>query len=138
MNKVILIGRVGNDPEVKEVGSSKVCKFSLATSETYTKDGQKVTDTDWHNIVFWGKQCDTIQKYVHKGDLFCVTGKSKTRKYEDKNGVAHWATEIICNEFEFVQGKKDAEKSEDKQGVYQKSGDVEADIRSGKFENEPF
>ena len=107
MNRVILIGRVGNTPEVKTVGSSKVCKFSLATSETYVKDGQKITDTDWHNVVFWGKQCDTIEKYVHKGDLFCVTGKSKTRKYEDKSGVAHWATEIVCNEFEFVQGKKD-------------------------------
>jgi len=107
MNKHILIGRVGGDPVIKEVGQSTVCKFSLATSEIYTKNGEKITETEWHNLVFWGKQCDILQKWVHKGDLLSVTGKVKTRKYNDNNGVTHYATEVICNEFEFISsGKK--------------------------------
>jgi single-strand DNA-binding protein len=110
MNKLVLIGRVGGDPVIKEVGQSTVCKFSLATSESYTKNGEKVTETEWHNLVFWGKQCEVLQKWVHKGDLFSATGKVKTRKYEDKEGVTHYATEVICNEFEFISsGKKQDE-----------------------------
>lgn len=107
MNKIILIGRLGNDPELRSVGNSQVCKFTIATSETYIKDGERITDTEWHSCIFWGKQAEIIHKYVHKGDLFSVTGKVKTRKYDDKSGVTHWATEIICNEFEFLQGKKE-------------------------------
>jgi single-strand DNA-binding protein len=108
MNKVILMGRTGSDPEVKEVGENKVCKFSLATSESYKKNGEKVTDTTWHNLIFWGKQCDILKQYVHKGDQLLIEGKIVIRKYDDKSGVTHWATEIVCDKFEFIGSKKES------------------------------
>lgn len=123
MNKVILLGRLGSDPEVREIGQSKVCKFSLATSESYKKDGEKITDTTWHNIIFWGKQCDILKQYVHRGDMLMVEGKIVIRKYDDREGVTHWATEIVCNSFEFVGSKKE-EKPDNNEGQFQKAGKV--------------
>ena len=117
MNKVILKGNVGQDPEVKTFENGKVCKFSLATSESYkNKSGEKITNTTWHNLVFWGILCDTIGKYVHKGDQLLVEGKIVIRNYEDKSGITHWATEIVCNSFEFCSSAKEAKepKSESK------------------------
>ena len=112
MNRITLLGRVGKDPEVKEVGQNKVCKFSLATSESYKKDGEKVTETEWHNLVFWGKRCDVLKEWVHKGDQLLVQGKVKTRSYEDKEGVNHYITEVICDDFEFISSTKKDEKPE--------------------------
>jgi len=98
VNKVILLGNVGKDPEVKEVGSNSVAKFSLATNETYTnKSGEKVKNTEWHNIVFWGKVAEIIGKYVKKGDMLYVEGKIETRKHEDK-----YYTNIKGDKFSFV------------------------------------
>lgn len=110
MNRVTLLGRTGSDPEVKEFNSNKVAKFSLATSETFKKNDEKVTETTWHNLVFWGKQCDILKEYVHKGDQLLVEGKIQVRQYDDKNGVKHWATEIVCDRFELIGGKPKAEK----------------------------
>ena len=126
MNHVFLMGRVGQDPEVKEVAQTQVCKFSLATSESYKKNGEKVTDTTWHNLVFWGKQCDILKRYVHKGDQLLVEGKIVIRKYDDKNGVTHWATEIICDKFEFIGGKKESESVQDNQGEWRGKKEVKA------------
>jgi len=109
MNRVTLLGRVGGDPEVKEFNSNKVAKFSLATSETFKKNDEKVTETTWHNLVFWGKQCDVLKQYVHKGDQLLVEGKIQVRQYDDKDGVKHWATEIVCDRFELLGGKQKAE-----------------------------
>jgi len=106
MNRVTLLGFTGKDPEVKELKETKVAKFSLATSESYKKDGEKVTETTWHNLVFWGKQCDILKSYVHKGDQLLVEGKIQTRQYKDKEDVTHWTTEIICDRFELL-GKKE-------------------------------
>jgi len=108
MNKVILKGNVGEDPKVKKFDNGQVCKFSLATSESYTKDGEKITNTEWHNVVFWGKIVDIIEKYVHKGDQLLVEGKNTTRSY-DKNGVTHYATEVVCHSFEFCGTKERVE-----------------------------
>jgi single-strand DNA-binding protein len=118
MNKVILMGRTGSDPEVKQVGDSQVAKFSLATSESYKKNGEKITDTTWHNIVLWGKQCDILKQYVHKGDQLLLEGKIVIRKYDDKQGVTHWATEIVCDRFEFIGDKKE-EKPDNNEGKWQ-------------------
>ena len=125
MNRVTLLGRVGGDPEVKEFTDNKVCKFSLATSESYKKNGEKVTETTWHNLVFWGKQCDILKQYVHKGDQLLVEGKIVIRKYDDKNGVTHWATEIICDKFEFIAGGK-KEAPENKEGQWQGKKEVKS------------
>jgi single-strand DNA-binding protein len=107
MNKILLIGHVGKDPEVKTFDWGKVAKFSLATTESYkNKKGEKITETEWHNCVFKGKVCDIIEQYVHKGDKIHVQGKIKTHSYEDKNQVTHWATEVICDDLEFIESKK--------------------------------
>ena len=105
MNRVTLLGRVGSDPEVKTFDWGKVAKFSLATSETRKKNNEKVTETTWHNIVFFGASCDVLEKYVHKGDQILVEGKIVVRSYE-KQGTTHWATEIVCDSFEFCGSPK--------------------------------
>ena len=97
VNRVQLIGRVGKDPDVKEVGNTKVAQFSLATSERgYTKqDGTEVPEkTYWHNIVLWGKKAEVAEKYIHKGDLVFVEGRITYREWEDNNGK-HYRTEIV-------------------------------------------
>jgi single-strand DNA-binding protein len=106
MNRVTLIGHVGGVPEIKELTNTKVAKFSLATSESYKKDGEKITETTWHNLIFWGKQCDTIREYVTKGSQLAVEGRIQVRQYKDKAEVTHWATEIVCDKFELL-GKKE-------------------------------
>jgi len=117
MNYTILKGNIGNDPAVKTFEWGKVAKFSLATSEKYTnKKGEIVTETDWHNCVFRGKQAETIEKYVHKGDQLLVIGKLKYRNYDDKEGRTIYITEIIGDRFEFCGN---ANKSENKEGQYQ-------------------
>lgn len=108
MNRVTLLGRVGQSPEIKELANIKVAKFSLATSESYKKNGEKVTETTWHNLVFFGKQCDVIKTYVNKGDQLLVEGKIVVRKYDDKQGVTHWTTEIVCDRFELLSNKPEA------------------------------
>lgn len=109
MNKVILIGRVGQEPESKSVGDSTVTKFSLATSESYkNKSGEKVEDTTWHNIEIWGKLAEVADKYVKKGDKLMVEGKIKVDQYEDKDGVKKTATKIRVESMEMLGGKQDS------------------------------
>ena len=112
----------------------KVAKFSLATSETYkNKAGEKVTETDWHNIVFWGPVVDVIQKHVHKGDQVAGTGKIKYRSYE-KEGVTKYITEINCDSFEFCGGKpRESEPAQtpapsNMEGQFQKGGKPITDV----------
>lgn len=99
-NRVQLIGRVGQDPEIINLESGKkVAKFSLATNENFTNTkGEKVENTDWHNIVAWGKTAEIIEKFVNKGKEIAVDGKISTRSWEDKDGNKRYITEIICSE----------------------------------------
>lgn len=90
LNKVILIGRVGKEPESKQAGNSTVCKFSLATSEKY-KGEEK---TEWHNIELWGKPAEFASQYLNKGDLACVEGKIQTDKWRDQSGNDKYTTKI--------------------------------------------
>jgi len=108
-NKVQLIGNLGQNPEVKELnGGKKVAKFSLATNETYrNKAGEKVTDTQWHNLVAWGKNADIIEKYLKKGSEVAVEGKLLNRNYTDKEGVKRYVTEIQVSDLLMLGGKKD-------------------------------
>ena len=98
VNKVILVGRMGKDPEVRYTSSgAAVAGFSLATDESYKdKSGEKVKKTEWHNIVVWGKAVESfVQPYLHKGDMIYVEGKLQTRSWEDKkNGGTRYTTEI--------------------------------------------
>jgi len=108
-NKVQLIGNLGQAPEVKELnGGKKVAKFSLATNETYkNKAGEKVTDTQWHNLVAWGKTAEIIEKYLKKGSEVAIEGKLLNRNYTDKEGVKRYVTEIQVSDLLMLGGKKD-------------------------------
>lgn len=99
-NKVQLIGHVGNTPEIMNLESGKkLAKFTIATNESYKNSkGEKVTDTQWHNVVAWGKVADLIENYVPKGKEIGIEGKITSRSYEDKEGVKRYITEIVCNE----------------------------------------
>ncbi len=99
-NKVQLIGNLGVAPEVKTVsGGKKMARFSMATNETYRNaKGEKVTETQWHNIVAWGKVAELAEKYLDKGSEVVIEGKLITRNYTDKDGVKKYITEIQLNE----------------------------------------
>lgn len=113
MNKAILIGRLGQDPELKysQTGSA-ICNFSLATSERWkNKSGEQQEKTEWHRCVCFGKQAEVIQKYVRKGDQFCVEGKVEYQKYE-KDGIERYSTQINVRNFEFISGGKREENTD--------------------------
>jgi len=99
-NKVQLIGNLGNTPEIITLESGKkFAKFSLATNENYKNaKGEKVTDTQWHNIVAWNKTAEIIEKYLEKGNEVAIEGKLTSRSYETKEGDKRYVTEIVCNE----------------------------------------
>ncbi len=99
-NKVQLIGNLGQEPEIINLESGrKLAKFSLATNDHYyNKQGDKVTDTQWHNIIAWGKTADIIEKYVNKGQEVAIQGKLTSRSYDDSEGSKRYITEIVCSE----------------------------------------
>jgi single-strand DNA-binding protein len=99
-NKVQLIGNVGNEPEITNLESGKkVAKFSIATNESYKdSNGEKVTNTQWHNIVAWGKIADIVEKYVGKGKEVALEGKLTSRSYETKEGEKRYVTEVVVDE----------------------------------------
>ena len=99
-NKVQLIGNLGQDPEIITLESGKkLARFSLATNESYKNaEGEKITQTDWHNLVAWNKTADIIEKYVSKGKEIAIEGKLTSRSYEDKEGQKRYVTEVIVNE----------------------------------------
>jgi single-strand DNA-binding protein len=99
-NKVQLIGHVGNDPEIKTFdGGKKLAKLNVATNESYKNDkGEKVEETQWHNLVAWGKTAEIIEKYVVKGKEIAIEGKLTHKSYEDKNGEKRYVTEVVIDE----------------------------------------
>ncbi len=111
VNKVIVVGRLGNDPEVKAVNGNTVCRLSVATSESWTKDGQKHEKTEWHRVVIWGKLAEVCGKHLSKGRQVYLEGKLQTRSW-DKDGQKHYATEIIANTVQFL-GSAGESKSSD-------------------------
>lgn len=110
VNRVFLIGRVGQDPEVIHLDSgATVAKLSLATNETYkNKQGEKVEDTTWHNIVAWRGIAEVIEKYVKKGDQVYFDGKIKNRSWTDKDGNKKWTTEVVVDNIELLGGKRES------------------------------
>ena len=109
VNKVILVGRLGKDPEVRNLENNVVvANFPMATDEFYyDKNGEKVTKTEWHNISVWRRQAEVAQKYLVKGSLIYLEGKIRTRSYEDKDGVKKYITEIVADSFSMLDKKKD-------------------------------
>jgi len=109
LNKVTLIGNLGNDPNVQTLeGNIKVAKFSLATTENYKdSNGQNQSSTDWHNIVMWRGLAELAEKYFHKGSLVYIEGKIKSRSYDDKDGQKKYVTEIVAEELILLDKKTD-------------------------------
>ncbi len=99
VNKVILVGNTGQDPEVRHLeGGVSVANFNLATSETYKdKNGEKVTQTEWHRIVLWRGLAEIAEKFVKKGQLLYIEGRLRTRSWDDKEGVKRYTTEVFAD-----------------------------------------
>lgn len=104
VNKVILIGNLGSDPEVKHMeNGSVVANVSIATSRSYkNKAGEKVDDTEWHRVVFWGKLAEIVESYLRKGKTVYVEGRLTTRKWNDKDGVERYTTEIVAEQMNML------------------------------------
>jgi len=107
-NSVQLIGNLGVNPEVKEVSNgNKMARFSLATSETFkNQKGEKVTETQWHNLIIWGSLADVAEKYLKKGSRIAVEGKLENNSFEGKDGVKKFYTQIKVNDFVMLDGKE--------------------------------
>ena len=118
VNRVILIGRLGKDPETSYLPSGQsVTKFSLATSRSYKdKTGEKKEDTDWHNIVAWGKTGEICQKYLTKGGQLYLEGRIQNRNWEDKEGKKHYATDIVAENITLLGSKGDGSSERQSQG----------------------
>lgn len=104
VNKVMLIGYVGHDPEVRYFeGGGCVARIGLATNEFFqNREGERQEHTEWHTLVFWNRQAETIEKYVHKGDRLYVEGSLRTRRWEDKDKSIRYFTEIMVGTFRFL------------------------------------
>ncbi|HPA36520.1 MAG TPA: single-stranded DNA-binding protein [Chitinophagales bacterium] len=108
VNKVILIGRLGKDPEVRKINpTTTVCNFPLATNESYKKeDGTYVEQTEWHNIVMWRGVAERAERILKKGNTIYVEGKLKTRSWEDKEGNKRYTTEIVVENFQLLEKRE--------------------------------
>ena len=106
-NSVRLVGNLGMDPEVKTFDTNKkLARLSIATNDSYKNDkGERVTDTQWHNLVFWGAQAKLAEDLLKKGDEVAIEGKISNRSYVDKDGVKRYTNEIVVNEFLKITGK---------------------------------
>jgi single-strand DNA-binding protein len=108
VNKVILIGNLGQDPEVKYMpNGNAVANITVATSESW-KDkntGEQVDKTEWHRVVFFRRLAEIVGEYLKKGSKIYIEGKLQTRKWQDKNGADHWTTEIIANEMQMLDSR---------------------------------
>jgi single-strand DNA-binding protein len=104
VNKVILVGRLGRDPETRYTGGGQaVANFSLATDESYKdKNGERQKRTEWHKIVVWGKQAEIAQQYLKKGSLIFIEGRIQSREWQDKEGQKRTSFEIVANNFRML------------------------------------
>lgn len=109
-NKVSLIGNLGHDPEVREVAQGrKVARLSVATNDTYRNaSGEKVTDTQWHTVVAWGRTADAVSKVLRKGSPIALEGRLVHRSYETKDGSKRYVTEVVMNDFQLLPSKGEA------------------------------
>ena len=109
VNKVILVGRLGRDPETRYTGGGQaVANFSVATDETYKdKAGERQKRTEWHKIVVWGKQAEIAQQYLKKGSLIFIEGRIQSREWQDKEGQKRTSFEIVASNFRMLGGRGD-------------------------------
>ncbi|PCJ80794.1 MAG: single-stranded DNA-binding protein [Bacteroidetes bacterium] len=130
INKVILVGHLGKDPEIRYTPNEiAVCSISIATSESY-KDkvsGERKTTTEWHNIVLWRGLAETSEKYLRKGSQVYIEGKLKTRKWVDKEGITRYSTEIVADVMQMLDRKSEGVKSpSDRDNTVEESNSTES------------
>jgi single-strand DNA-binding protein len=120
INKVILVGNVGKDPEIRHLDTGvAVASFPLATSENYiAKNGDKVSTTEWHNIVAWRSLAEVAEKYVTKGRQLYIEGKIKTRSWDDKDGNKRYITEVVADVLQLLGPRPDSQQSENQNAPY--------------------
>ena len=115
MNKVFLLGYIGQEPKITDTNNGKVASLSLATTEKgyTTKSGAAIPDrTEWHNIVMWGRLADLAEKYIHKGSPIMVEGKLRTRKYQAQDKTDRYITEIVAEEVQLLPNQKKEEEQD--------------------------
>lgn len=139
VNKVILVGRLGADPEIKSVSSGQnVARFNVATSENWTdREGQKQERTEWHRIVVWGKLADLCGKYLAKGRQVYVEGRLQTRQWEDQQGQKRYTTEIVATTIQFL-GEAGAERSMSASSTSTNANDFPPEPSFNSSEDIPF
>jgi single-strand DNA-binding protein len=127
VNKAILVGRLGRDPETRFTsGGQAVCNFTMATDETYKdRNGERQKRTEWHRIVLWGKLAELAQQYLKKGSLVFIEGRIQTRQWDDREGQKRNTTEIVGTGMRFLGGRGDGGAS---------AGAPEPDIHTGAAE----
>ena len=126
VNKVILVGNLGKDPEVRYLDNGvAVANFSLATTESYkNKQGERVSQTEWHNIVLWRGLAEVAEKYLKKGSSVYVEGKIKNRKWEDKDGNTRYNTEILGDNMTMLGAKPSSEDTSIKTNTQETNDDL--------------
>src|SRR5476651_77892 len=139
INKVILVGHLGKDPEVRYLdGGVTVASFPLATTETFNKDGKKVEQTEWHNIVLWRSLADVAAKFLQKGKLVYIEGKLRTRSFEDKEGVKKYTTEIVAENFTMLGRKSDFDDNAPARTTTNTNGGTVTDFGPAADDDLPF
>ncbi len=128
VNKVVLVGNAGQDPEVRHLDSGvAVANFNLATNESYKdKNGEKVTQTEWHRIVLWRGLAEVAEKYVKKGELLYIEGRLRTRSWEDKDGVKKYTTEVFADAMKMLGKKSDQGSADQHESVSASAEDAGA------------
>jgi len=139
VNRVILVGRLGKDPETRYTSSGQaVCNFSLATDESYKdRAGERQKRTEWHRIVVWAKQAEIAQQYLHKGSLIYVEGRIQTRQWDDREGQKRTSVEIVANRFQMLGSRSDAAAAGAGAGVSAASADADPQAPPPAAEDAP-
>ncbi len=134
VNKVILVGNVGKDPEVRYVDTNvPVARFPFATSETYrSRDGERITTTEWHNVVLWRGLAEVAEKFVRKGSQLFIEGKIRTRSYDDRDGNKRYITEIIADNMQMLGRRPDSQTADSEDDAPY----TETDNQSSSAEND--
>lgn len=130
VNKAIILGNLGADPEIRTTsGGQNVANFRVATNRTWTdRSGQRQEQTEWHNIVAWGKLAGIVEQYLKKGDQVYIEGRLQTRSWEDQNGQQRWTTEIVAQEMTMLGGSGGGAPGGQKRGGRESYGsDYDAD-----------
>jgi len=140
LNKAQIIGRLGQDPELRHTGSGKaVANLRIATDESYTdRDGNRVEQTEWHTVTVWERQAETCNEYLSKGSQVYVEGSLKTRQWEDRDGNDRYSTEIHAQRVQFLDSKGESQSSGSQGSPKPKNGQPQPPNKEGEEDGQTF